>query len=121
MNFIIKIAVYVLVVFAIDWFLDGIKFRTIEAGILVSGCMAVINLFIKPIIKILAFPVTLMTMGLFPLLLNTIFVLVVSHFVKDFVIFGDTLFHLFWAFAFGALLTITTVIIEQITGWNMPN
>ena len=109
------------VVFGIDWLLVGINFRTIEAGLLVAGCMAVINMFIKPIIQTLAFPVTLMTLGLFPLLLNTIFVLVVASYVKDFTIVGDMLFRFGWAFAFGLLLTITTVIVEQITGWNMPN
>lgn len=121
MNFIIKIVVYILVVFAIDWLLVGISFRTVEAGILVAGCMAVINMFIKPIIQTLAFPITLMTLGVFPLILNTVFVLVVSNFVKDFVIIGDALFHFFWAFAFGLLLTVVTVIVEQVTGWNLPN
>jgi putative membrane protein len=121
MNFILKIVVYVLVVYALDWLLVGIAFRTIEAGLVVAGCMAVINVFIKPIVQTLAFPMTLMTLGIFPLIINTIFVLIVAGFVKDFVIFGDFLFRFFWAFAFGFLLTVVTVIIEQFTGWNMPN
>jgi putative membrane protein len=121
MNFIIKIAVYIAVVFALDWLLLGIAFRTIEAGLLVAGCMAIINLFIKPIVQALAFPMTLMTLGIFPLIINTIFVLIVSSLVKDFVIFGDFLFKFFWAFAFGFLLTVVTVIVEQLTGWNLPN
>ena len=121
MGFIFKIVVYILVVFEIDWLLVGVGFRTIEAGILVAGCMAVINIFIKPLIQTLAFPVTLMTLGLFPLVLNTIFIIIVSHFVKGFVIYGDFIFYFIWAFAFGFLLTVATVIVEQITGWNLPN
>ncbi len=121
MNFLIKIAVYIGIVFCIDYALVAISFRTIEAGLLVAGCMAVINIFIKPIVKVFAFPLTLMTLGIFPLVLNTVFVLIVANFVKDFVIVGDVFFRFFWAFAFGFILTVATFIIEQITGWNMPN
>ncbi|TAG14203.1 MAG: hypothetical protein EAZ41_01315, partial [Sphingobacteriia bacterium] len=113
MNFVIKLAVYVAVVFGIDYLLVGITFRTIEAGLLVAGCMALINMFIKPIVKTLAFPLTLMTLGIFPLILNTVFVLIVANFVKDFTIVGDVFFRFFWAFAFGFLLTVATMIIEQ--------
>jgi putative membrane protein len=120
MNLIAKAFVYVVAVFITDWLLPGIAFRTFEAGLLVALWMAVINIFIKPIIKLFAFPITLMTLGMFPFVLNTVIVLVVNFLVKDFVIFGSMLFVFVWATAFSFFLSLTTFILEQVTGYNLP-
>jgi putative membrane protein len=121
MNLLIKGAIFIAAVFVTDWLLLGIIFKTIEAQLLVAVCMAAFNLFIKPIIKIFAFPITLMTLGFFPLILNTVFVLLMAGWVTDFVIVGDLLFRFGWAFAFGFVLTVVTVIVEQVTGYDLPN
>lgn len=120
MNLIAKAAAYIVAVFITDWLLPGVGFRTIEAGIMVALWMAAINIFIKPIIKLFAFPITLMTLGMFPFVMNTMFVLIVAFLVQDFVIFGSPIFVFFWATMFGFMLSVVTVFVEQITGWNLP-
>jgi putative membrane protein len=120
MNIITKAIIFIVAVFITNYLLIGVAFKTIEAGLIVAGCMALINVFIKPIIRALSFPVTMMTMGTFPLFINTILVMLLAFFIDGFVLFGDLLFQAFWATAFALILTIVTVILEQITGYDLP-
>ncbi len=107
-------------IFATDWLLVGIKFETLEAGLMVAGAMTLVNVFIKPLLQIFAFPITMMTLGFFPFFLNTGLVLVVAHFVNGFKIYGDYLFVFLWAAAFSIVLTVVTFFIETFTGYNLP-
>jgi putative membrane protein len=46
--------------------------------VLVALILAVINAYVKPIIKALSFPITLLTLGLFSLVINTLLLLLVA-------------------------------------------
>ena len=50
--------------------------------VLVALILAVINAYVKPIIKALSFPITLLTLGLFSLVINTLLLLLVA-FIAD--------------------------------------
>jgi putative membrane protein len=52
--------------------------------IVVAGILAVINSYLKPILKMLSFPITLLTMGLFAFILNAALLLLVA-FIADLV------------------------------------
>jgi putative membrane protein len=52
--------------------------------IVVAVILALINSYLKPILKILSFPITLLTMGLFALILNAALLLLVA-FIADLV------------------------------------
>ena len=46
--------------------------------IVVALILAVINTYVKPIVKALSFPITLLTLGLFSLVINTVLLLFVA-------------------------------------------
>jgi len=50
--------------------------------IVVAVILALVNSYLKPILKVLSFPITLLTMGLFALILNAVLLLLVA-FVAD--------------------------------------
>jgi putative membrane protein len=50
--------------------------------IVVALILAVINAYVKPIVKALSFPITLLTLGLFSLILNALLLLLVA-FISD--------------------------------------
>ena len=50
--------------------------------IVVAVILAVINTYVKPIVKALSFPITLLTLGLFSLILNALLLLLVA-FLSD--------------------------------------
>ena len=65
--------------------------------------LGIINLFIKPIIKLITLPITILTLGLFSLVINALFILLASKFVPGFYV-AD-----FWsAFWFSIVLSLIT-------------
>ena len=122
MNFINKILISTLAVIITAYFLSGvtlgnnqffqsdsIELNKFVTALLVAIVLAFLNTIIKPIITILSFPITIITFGLFLLVINTVIVLLASKLVEGFVING------FWtAFWFSVLLSIVNSIIEWI-------
>jgi putative membrane protein len=50
--------------------------------VVVAVILAVINTYVKPIVKALSFPITLLTVGLFSLVLNALLLLLVAFIAK---------------------------------------
>ena len=51
-------------------YLPGIKVENFAYAMLIAAALTIVNIFIKPIIKLLAFPINLVTFGLFNLAIN---------------------------------------------------
>ncbi len=66
---IIKWIIFALVIMG-TCYLPGIKVEGFEFAMLIAAILTLVNIFIKPIIKILAFPINLLTCGLFNLVIN---------------------------------------------------
>ena len=81
----------------VAYLIPGINI-TIVGAIVLAVVWALINVFIKPVISILTFPITLVTLGLFSLVVNALLVLLASKFVPGFAVSG------FWSAFFFALL-----------------
>lgn len=71
--------------------------------------LALLNTFIKPIIKLLALPVTMITLGLFLLVINAIIILLCSWIVDSFSVDGFAS-----AFVFSVILSVITWILNKI-------
>jgi putative membrane protein len=87
-NFIIK---YLIIAAAIMFgvkYIGGIKIDSFETSIIVALAMGFANTFVKPILKLISFPITILTLGLFLLVINVIVVYLVAYFVKGFTVNG---------------------------------
>ncbi|MGB3292970.1 MAG: phage holin family protein [Phormidesmis sp.] len=54
----------------IDWLLPGVALDTVTASLLAAASIGIVNAVIKPIIKLLSLPLTVVTFGLFSLVVN---------------------------------------------------
>jgi len=76
--------------FAISYFapvlgvLPGFKVEGIEAAAFAVAILSILNLTVKPILKILALPITCLTFGLFALIINALMMLLTSRIVRGF-------------------------------------
>ena len=78
---------------------------TILGAVVAAVVLAAINLFIKPIIFALTLPITIVTIGLFSLVLNALFVWLAAYLVPGFNIAG------FWsAFFFAIILSLINMV-----------
>ncbi|MGB1249793.1 MAG: phage holin family protein [Candidatus Promineifilaceae bacterium] len=84
MNLIIRLVVNAIAVYAAAYFVSGVNLEGDLAGIaIVALVFGVINAFVKPIIKFFSFPLILLSMGLFTLVINAVLLMVTSLIVPN--------------------------------------
>ncbi len=64
--------------------LPGFKVDGIEAAAFAVAILSILNLTVKPILKILALPITCLTFGFFALIINALMLLLTSRVVRGF-------------------------------------
>jgi putative membrane protein len=69
-------------------YIVGIRIDGFQTSILVALAMGFANTFLKPVLKLISFPITLITLGLFLLVINVIVVYVVDYFIQGFSVQG---------------------------------
>lgn len=109
MNVIIRLLITAIVAFLLTKVIDGVQFASFSGAVIFSIVLAVLNLIVKPILSILGFPLTIITLGLFALVINAIIVLLASKFVN-----GMTVDGFLSAFIFSVLLSICTSLANSM-------
>ncbi len=95
-KFVLHIAVNSLAIFLAAYFIKDIKFNGDWLDyLIVSAILAIANLIIKPILKIISAPLIFITMGLFTLVINGLIIFAVDWFVEALTI--KTLLGYVWA------------------------
>lgn len=103
--FFIKWLVLAAVFMALAEFMPGIRVASFWTAFLAAIVLSLVNIFIKPILLFLTLPATIVTMGLFILVINALMIWLVSAIVPGFVIAG------FWpALAVALVVTIITFL-----------
>ena len=65
-------------------YLPGAHVADFPTALLVAAVLGLLNIFIKPILIILTLPATILTLGLFLLVINAIIVMICDELVKGF-------------------------------------
>lgn len=111
MNLLIRIIVTAGLVFGIAHFLPGVHVAGFYTAAVVAVVLALLNVFIKPIMVLLTLPFTIITLGLFLLVVNAIIILLCTKIVGGFTV--DT----FWvAMLFSVILSLLQSITYSIIG-----
>lgn len=79
-NIIISITSLILA----DYFLDGVYFENYWVVIITALMLSVLNHFVKPILLFFTIPVTIMTLGLFLLVINGFILMLADELVDGF-------------------------------------
>ncbi|MDP4151619.1 MAG: phage holin family protein [Bacteroidota bacterium] len=108
MNFLIRILVTAVLAFGLSYLLRGIHIDSFMSAIWLSVVLAILNALLKPILVILTFPITIVTLGLFLFVINAIIVLLAGKFVNGFHVDGFG-----WALLFSLLLSALTSILHR--------
>ena len=109
MNFLAQLIVSALAVIITSLILPGVHIDSPLTGVVVAAVLAVLNAIVKPILVILTIPITVITLGLFLLVINAGIILLVSHLVDGFNIEG------FWtALFFSIILSLVTSVFNGL-------
>ena len=101
MNFILKIVLTAVAVLLIAHFLPGVSVVNFTNAVIVAIVLALLRVTIKPLLIILTLPVTIVTLGLFLLVINALIILLADNLIDGFHVTG------FWvALIFSLILSI---------------
>jgi putative membrane protein len=101
MRIILRLLIYTCAVLITAWLLPGVEVENFSTAVMVAIALAILNTFIRPILVFLTIPVTIVTLGLFLLVINALIILLIGKIVPGFVVDG-----FWWALLFSVILSI---------------
>ena len=106
MNLILRILLSALAVVVLAKILPGVGVDSYTTAIIVAIVLSLLNFIVKPILVILTLPVTILTLGLFLLIINAIIILLADSLVD-----GFQVTNIWWALLFSLLLSFLQSIL----------
>ncbi|GEN34075.1 MULTISPECIES: phage holin family protein [Aneurinibacillus] len=93
----------------VAWLFDAIWFDSVAAAFIAALVLGFINMIIRPILQLLALPITILTLGLFALVINALLLMLTGNIVPGFHVEG-----FFAAFFASIVLAIVQWIVYGI-------
>ena len=104
-GFVLRALVSALGLWIATRWVSGIRIDTAGTLVLAGVLLGVVNAIVRPVLIILTLPITILSLGLFLLVVNTAMVALVAWMLPGFHIYGG-----FWS-------AFATALIVWITGW----
>ena len=71
-HFVIRWLVLTLIIMALPYIIPGIRVNSLGSAIAAAAVLGILNVLVKPILVILTLPLTILTLGLFLLIINAL-------------------------------------------------
>jgi putative membrane protein len=102
---IIRWLVRALIIMAVAYILPGVSVGSFWVAMVAALVLALLNLLLRPILLLLTLPITIVTLGLFSLVINGLMVLLLTQLVSGFTVDG-----LWWAIIFSILVSLANYV-----------
>lgn len=109
MKLILKVLLTAVAVVILAKVLPGVGVESYLSAIIVAVVLGVLRLLVKPVLILLTLPITIITLGLFLLVINGVIILLASYFVD-----GFTVTSFWWALLFSLLLSFLQSILFSL-------
>lgn len=106
---ILQIMLTALTLLVADYLMDGVHFDQPWVAIVTALVVALLNAFLKPLLVVLTLPVTMLTLGIFLLVINAAILLIAGELVSGFKLGG------FWS---ALWLSIFISLVNTLFGGN---
>jgi putative membrane protein len=114
MQFILKLVISSLAILVTSYILPGVKIDSPLTAVILAATLAFLNAIIKPIMVILTIPITIISLGLFLIVINAFIILFADYIVDGFEVSG-----FWWALIFSIILSLVTSLFERLNN-NEP-
>ena len=109
MNFIIRLLITAAVAYGLSMILSGVHIPDFKDALIFVIVLALLNVFIKPILVILTLPISIVTLGLFLFVINAIIILLADKFMD-----GITVDGFWWALIFSLILSVVSSFAQSL-------
>ncbi len=89
--------------------IPGVRLANFASALVAVIMISLVNIFIKPVLQLLAFPLNIFTLGLFSLVVNGLLFLLVAAIVP-----GFEIANLWWAILMAVVYSIITAFLAYI-------
>ncbi|MCH7411346.1 phage holin family protein [Belliella sp. DSM 111904] len=104
-----------LAVLITSYLLPGVSVEDFLTGVVIAALIALLNITVKPILIFLTIPITIVTLGLFLIVINALLILLCAEIVPGFTVDG-----FWWAVLFGLILGLINSLLGVSLG-GIPN
>jgi putative membrane protein len=101
MNWILRFLLSSVAVVLTCYLLPGADVSDFWTAMVVAFVLSLVNIFIKPLLILLTIPVTIVSLGLFLLVINALMIMLTDYFVDGFDVRG-----FWWALLFSLILSL---------------
>ncbi len=108
MNFLVKTLISTFAVVITSYLLGGVHVDSFVAALVVAFVLGVLNMVLKPLLIILTIPVTIMSLGLFLLVINAFIIQLAAYIVPGFEV--NTFW---WALLFSIILSGVSWLLQM--------
>lgn len=109
MGFLVKLLISTVAVIIGAYLIPGVGVDSIVTAVIVAIVLGLLNAIVKPILVILTIPVTIVTLGLFLLVINVIIIYLADYLVPGFSVSGFIA-----ALLFSLVLAVVGWILDSI-------
>ncbi|MDR1729223.1 MAG: phage holin family protein [Prevotellaceae bacterium] len=109
MNFIIQLLISALAVYFTAWALPGISIRSYWTAIGVALVIGLLDTFLKPVLIFFTIPITIITFGLFLLVINALIIMLTSYFFS-----GFQVNNFWWALLFSIIVSVVSSFLMKV-------
>lgn len=98
-----------IVIFLGAYLLEGVKVKSFLTAVGVAILLAILNTLVKPFILILTLPLTIVTLGLFILVINAWILMIIDKLIDGFSIKG-----FWWAVLYSIFISIANAVMLKL-------
>lgn len=110
MILLLRWILFTLAIMFVAWLIPGIDVENFQSAMLVTVIMALINIFIRPLIVFITLPINILTLGIFTLVINALLFMLAGYLAPGFFVDGFLA-----AFLGSVVLSFLGLIINMIT------
>lgn len=115
MNLLVRFLLNGVAVFLTAYILPGVYLSGFGTALLVALVLAIVNVLVKPVLIVLTIPITIVTLGIFLLVINALMILLTDSLVSGFDVRG-----FWWALLFSFILSIFNSLFDDLFGKKNP-
>jgi putative membrane protein len=109
MKTIFRILLTAAAVLILAYVLPGVAVASFWSAIIVAIVLGLLRLIVKPVLVVLTFPITVITLGLFLLVINAFIIIMADYFID-----GFTVKNFWWALIFSLLLSFLQSVFHSM-------
>ena len=109
LSFILKFILSAVLVYGLSLVLPGVTLSGVGGAAILIIVLAVLNAIVKPILQILGLPITILTLGLFLLVINVIIVKLADYLMTSFDVHG-----FLNALLFSLALSVVNAVVDMV-------